>query len=443
MTIQRTRSGPVRALLRPFETFFAMEAAGGILLLLAAAAALVWANSPWAESYDALWDTYVTVGGGRLVLTETLLHWINDGLMAVFFFVVGLEIKREVTVGELSDPKRAALSVAAAIGGMMVPALIYVALAGPGEARAGWGSPMATDIAFALGVLALLGSRVPTSLKVFLTALAIIDDLGAVLVIALFYTAEIHLGALLVAAGTLAILVVMNRIGVRRVVPFALLGIVLWVAMLESGVHATIAGVLLAFTIPGRPIVDGPAFVKQARYYLDEFAEDPQEVSRDLTDDQRASIHSLEVLARETDSPLSRLEHALLPWVAFVIIPLFALANAGVTLGGDMALTHPVTLGVSVGLLLGKPIGVIGFSWLTMRLGLAELPAGVGWGDLTGAALLAGIGFTMSLFIGGLAFTTDAMLEAAKLGILLASLVAGVLGAFVLVRAGRARVVDR
>ncbi len=421
-------------LLRPFQTFFRLTSASGILLLAAAVAAILWANSALAESYFALWQTPVTVAVGGLEIAKPLLLWVNDGLMAIFFLVVGLEIKREILIGELATPKKAALSVLAAIGGMAVPAAIYALLNRGGEGSAGWGIPMATDIAFALGVLALLGSRVPVALKVFVTAVAIVDDLGAVLVIAAFYTAEFSLAMLGIGAAFLVALTLLNLTGVRRTWPYALLGVGLWVAFLKSGVHATIAGVLLAFTIPARRLIDAPAFLERARRYVDEFADDVEPGLTEPTVDQRDALLSLENAAEQLETPLVRLEHALHPWVAFFIMPVFALANAGVALGAGMAemVTSAVSLGIILGLFAGKQVGVLAFAWLAVRSGLAALPAGVGWRQVWGAALLCGIGFTMSLFIAGLAFHDPEQLSAAKVGILLGSLVSGCAGALVL-----------
>ena len=440
MARQFPRDPARRILLRPFQTFFGLESASGILLLAAAVLALVWANSPWATAYFRLWETHFVAGGGGLVIDKSLHHWINDGLMAVFFFVVGLEIKRELLVGELASPKKAALSVAAAIGGMVAPALLYVALNAGGVGAAGWGIPMATDIAFALGVLALLGSRVPLALKVFVTAIAIVDDLGAVLVIAFFYTAELSWTALGVAAVVMGLLVLLNRLGARSTTPYVLLGLVLWVAFLKSGVHATVAGVLLALTIPARRRIDAPEFLRRAQLFVAEFAEDVKPGRTEPTADQRDAVHSLEVAAEAVETPLTRLEHALHPWVAFFIMPVFALANAGVTLGGDLGavLTSPVALGIILGLFVGKQVGILVFSWLAIRLGLAALPAGVGWRQVWGVGLLCGIGFTMSLFIASLAFPDPALLDVSKIGILAASLVSGGAGALVLVWTGGA-----
>ena len=426
-------------LVRPFQRFFALESASGLLLLAFAVTALVWANSPLASSYFGLWQIPITVDVGGFVIAKPLLLWINDGLMAIFFFVVGLEIKREVTIGELAQPKNAALSVAAALGGMLVPATIYAALNVGARGAAGWAIPMATDIAFALGVLALLGPRVPLPLKIFVTAVAIVDDLGAVLVIALFYTAEVSVPALATAGGLLAALALLNGAGVRRTWPYALLGIALWVAILKSGMHATIAGVLLALTIPGRRVIDAAQFAARADALLDAFRKDLGPGAAEPTEDQRDALHSLDMASEALESPLQQLEHALHPWVAFLIIPVFALANAGVAVGGDIAamVTNPITLGIVLGLFVGKPIGILLFAWLATRSGLAALPAQVGWRQIWGVSLLCGIGFTMSLFIASLAFGDVALLDASKVGILAGSLISGLTGAFVLVRAGR------
>ncbi|HEY8602670.1 MAG TPA: Na+/H+ antiporter NhaA [Thermomicrobiales bacterium] len=421
------RRPPIRTVLYPLAAFLRNEAAGGIILIACALVALVWANSPWAGTYTSLWATKITIGP----LTESLLHWINDGLMAVFFFVVGLEIKREVLVGELASPRQAALPIAAALGGMAFPALIYAAINRGGPGIGGWGIPMATDIAFSLGVLALLGSRAPTGLKIFLAALAIADDLGAVLVIALFYTGAIAWGALGAAALCLALLVAANLLRVRHPLAYAALGLGLWAALLQSGIHATIAGVLLALTIPARTRCHTGEFLLRGRALLDDFDRAGEEAANILTNGgQQAALAELEALIEGVQTPLQRLEHALQPWVAFGIVPLFALANAGVALGGGLggALAAPVTLGVALGLVVGKPVGVTLGAWLAVRGGLANLPAGVGWRHVHGAGWLAGIGFTMSLFIGSLAFGEGALLDAAKVGILAASLIAGLVG---------------
>lgn len=420
-----------------FLDFFRTEASGGMLLLACAVAALIWANSPFGASYFALWDTLVTVGVGGFVLSKPLLLWINDGLMAVFFFLIGLEIKREVLAGELRNPRGAAFALVAAIGGMAVPALLYTAFNAGLPTMPGWGIPMATDIAFALGVLALLGSRVPVVLKIFLTALAIVDDLGAVIVIALFYTAELSVPALLVAGGFLAVLVIVNRLGVQHTLVYVLLGIGLWLAVLQSGVHATVAGVALALTIPAVRRVDGPSFMETAQGALATFSAHVRPGNRLLTPEQSDAVHTLEEVVKGTDTPLTRLEHALHGPVAFFIIPVFALANAGVALGGDFGamVSSPVALGIIVGLVIGKAAGVFGFAWLAVKTGIAGMPRGATWAQIFGVSALCGIGFTMSIFIATLAFPGQPeLIDTAKLGIVIGSLASGILGWILLTR---------
>ena len=409
-------------------------------MFVAAVVALIWANSPWYHVYHELLETHITIGFGRWAIDETLHHWVDDGLMAVFFFVVGLEIKRAVIVGELSSVRRAALPIFAALGGMIVPALIYVAFNAEGEASRGWGVPMATDIAFSLGVLSLLRTRAPLPLKVFLAAFAIIDDIGAVIVIAVFYTGEIAWGNLGIGAIFLAVLVIVGRLGIRHPLVYAVLGVAVWLAFLYSGVHATVAGVLVAATIPIRVRVDPAGFLARGRDLLLVFDRSGEYGHEDETSsEQRAILKELEDTAQEMQSPLQRFENALHPWVAFVIMPLFALSNAGVKLEGDFfaALTHPVTIGIVLGLVIGKQVGVTLFSWAAVRSGIAALPYGVTWLQFYGVALLGGIGFTMSLFITNLAFTSDVLSTEAKIGILLGSAISGVIGYLVLLRAGR------
>jgi NhaA family Na+:H+ antiporter len=403
----------------------------------------MWANSPWAATYDALWSTELTLGTVQFHLTESLRHWVNDGLMAIFFFVVGLEIKRELLVGELASPRQAALPALAALGGVLVPAGIYLLLNRGTVGAQGWGIPMATDIAFALGVLALLGDRIPLGLKVFLTALAIVDDIAAVLVIAVFYTAQVTWAALGAAAVILVVLVAANRLGARRPVIYAVLGLALWLAVFESGVHATVAGVLLALTIPANTRIDPRAFLDRSRATLAAFeraGSDEETGASILTNGARQeALAELEDAVEGAGAPLQRMEHVLHPWVAFAIIPLFALANAGVRVEGDLgaALGNQVTLGVVLGLVLGKQLGVTLAAWLAVRSGVTDLPEGVGWRHIYGAGWLAGIGFTMSLFVADLAFAVSdgGLLTAAKLGILVASLLAGV-GGWVILRRG-------
>jgi NhaA family Na+:H+ antiporter len=424
-----------KQILRPFQEFMRTSASGGVILLLCTVAALVWANSPWASSYTDLWQTRLSIGLGSFVLAKPLLLWINDGLMAIFFFVVGLEIKREILIGELSSVKQAALPIAAAFGGMIVPAAIYFTLNIGTAAEAGWGIPMATDIAFALGILALLGDRVPLALKVFLTALAIVDDIGAVLVIALFYTAEISWMSLATGGVILILLMAANLLRIRHWLVYAVLGAALWLAFLKSGVHATVAGVLVAMTIPARARIDAGEFLYNSRAALEEFERAGASGDDVLTsDDQQAAVQALEDGCEAVATPLQRLEHALHPWVTFAIMPVFALANAGVTIGGDFsaALTSSLSLGVIAGLVAGKQVGVTLFTWLAVRSGLATMPESMTWRQVYGVSWLAGIGFTMSLFIASLAFGDSPFLSTAKVGILTASLIAGIVGWIIL-----------
>jgi Na+:H+ antiporter, NhaA family len=400
----------------PFVRFFQSESFAGLLLVCMAASAFVWANSPWQEEYAQLRHTPLALSFGEARLELSLEHWVNDGLMAVFFLLVGLEIKRELLIGELASRRRATLAVAAALGGMLIPASLYAALNFGQAGASGWGVPMATDIAFALGVLALLGSRVPLGLKVFLTALAIVDDLGAVLVIALFYTSELNLVYLGLAALVWGAALYAGRRGASSLKVYGVLGAALWFFVLQSGLHATIAGVLLAFAVPLRRVDSAGyrAFVANA-----DPAEDGEQAG--------AQMRDLEDLLERAQSPLHRLEHALHPFVTFVVLPVFALTNAGVALAaGGLG---SVSLGIMAGLLLGKPLGVVGGAWLAVRLGLAALPRQVTWPHLIGAGLLSGIGFTMSLFVSNLAFRDGELLTQAKLGILGASVLAAVLGA--------------
>jgi NhaA family Na+:H+ antiporter len=411
--------GPLARLPTPLAEFLHLEAAGGIVLVAAAIVALVWANSPWQDSYHTLWSTHLSFSLGRRSLDLTLQEWINDGLMAVFFFVVGLEIKREVVEGELRDPRRAALPAIAAVGGMLLPALIYLAINAGGDGAHGWGIPMATDIAMAVGILSLFGSRVPSSLKLFLLALAIVDDIGAIIVIAIAYSHGFDLGAALVALGLLVMVVVLRVLGVRPVIVYVIFAAALWLALYESGLHATIAGVVLGLAAPTDPIRN-PELVDHAKLVDVSSAQTAQETI---------------VLARESVSVVSRLEHLLHPWTSFVIIPLFALANAGVSLSSSAltdAATSRVAYGVLLGLVIGKLAGISLFSWLAVRLRVGVLPDGVGWGGVVGVAALAGIGFTVSLFVTELAFSDQSLRDDAKIAILLAAVVAGALGSVVL-----------
>ncbi|MGI9667415.1 MAG: Na+/H+ antiporter NhaA [Acidimicrobiia bacterium] len=423
---------------RPVLEFTRVEAAGGIVLLIAAIVAIIWANSPWYESYFTLFNSHIEVGGWIIHIDESLKHIINDGLMAVFFFVVGLEIKRELVVGELNSVKKASLPAMAALGGMVVPALVYVAFAinsTDAEAMQGWGIPMATDIAFSVGVVALLGSRVSVGAKLFLLALAIVDDIGAIAVIAVFYTEDLSFAWLGVALGGLVVVHVVKRAGVESMVVYTLLALGVWYAFLESGVHATLAGVILGLMTP-----------VYARYSDETFRQKAQRVL-DRWDANRASPHAeerldqdaleLAAVANSSVSPLNRLEHTLHPWSSFLIVPLFALANAGVRfVGGEETLLDqmlsPVALGVFVGLAVGKPVGVTLATWIGLKLNMGTLPPRTSMKTVVGLGALAGIGFTVSLFITELAFKESLLADEAKLGIFVGSAVAGIIGYLIL-----------
>jgi len=420
-------------ILTPFEEFIHRQTTSGMLLLGTAILALILANSALASAYEHLLHVPVGIQIGDWSLEKSLHHWVNDGLMALFFFVVGLELKREMLVGELADPRAAALPIIAAVGGMLVPALIFYAINPDGEAARGWGIPMATDIAFAIGVLALLASRVPKALITFLVALAIVDDLGAVLVIALFYTESLILEALAGAGLMLAVLVAFNLGGIRRITPYFIVAVLMWYFLLQSGVHATLAGVIGAFTVPARPKYDPVRFSTHVKDLMVRFDDSYTPGTSILTNDKlRGVVQTLENGLHQVETPLQRLEHAWHLPVAFLVIPIFALFNAGVPIEfGHLAesLMHPVTLGVGLGLVLGKVIGIGGASWLALKAGVAQLPAGTRFSQIAGVSLLGGIGFTMSIFIAQLGYAhSPEYLLMAKMGILVASLVAGVGG---------------
>jgi NhaA family Na+:H+ antiporter len=408
-----------------------MEAASGILLLASTIAALVWANSPWEESYHAIWNAHASICLGTFALTETRHEWVNDGLMAIFFFVVGLEIKREVLIGELSSLRQAAFPLIAAIGGAILPALFYLIMAHGGETQKGWAIPMATDIAFVLGVLAILGSRIPVSLKIFVTALAIADDLIAVLVIAVFYTERIQVISLALGLVGVALCFGANLLGIRKPAIYAIIGVFVWYAVLKSGVHATVAGVLLAFTIPSRTYVDRDSFLKRSRWLIDRF-----EAAAENSSESHCAVHMMETQLEMVESPLHRIEHFLHPWVSYLIMPLFAFANSGVRILGNVAAAarNPVSLGIVLGLFIGKPLGIWLFARMSAKSGVAAAPAELSWRALFGAAWLCGIGFTMSLFIAHLAFGEGALLNMSKIGILAASLASGVCASVFLLR---------
>jgi NhaA family Na+:H+ antiporter len=426
-----------KTFIRPFVQFSRIEASSGIVLLLAAVAALIWANSAWSETYFSLLEQHLDIEFMGFHLDESVQHLINDGLMAIFFFVVGLEIKRELVLGDLRDPRAAALPVMAALGGMILPAAIYVAFnAGVGgEAIRGWGIPMATDIAFALGVVALLGSKVPSGAKLFLLAVAIADDIGAIAVIALFYTEDLSAGYLAGAIGLLSLVWIATKVHVRSYAFYVPVAVAIWYLFLESGVHATLAGVALGFLVPARPYYSPKEFDTRARSILDQFPLEPDSAAAQEHADHEALL--LAEIATESVAPLNRMEHALVAWSSFLIVPVFALANAGVdfrTVGVTDALTSSVALGVAVGLVLGKIIGISLFSIAAVRFGLGKLPPGTGWSHVFGLAAVAGIGFTVSLFITGLAFEDAVLTNYAKVGIFAGSLVAGVIGAILLGR---------
>ena len=419
--------------LTPLEEFIHRQTTSGVLLMLCAVAALYLANSQWNETYHRLLEMPFTIGVQDFQLSKSLHHWINDGLMAIFFFVVGLELKREILVGELADPKQAILPIIAAIGGMLVPVLIYISINPEGHALNGWGRPMATDIAFALGALALLGKRIPKNLLTFLVALAIVDDLGAVLVIALFYTETLNYSALIIATIMLLLLIALNLGGIRRPLPYLLIGIVLWIAMLKSGVHATLAGILLAFTIPMRPKYDPERFLLYINEMLEQIKKAYGREENLLKNDAlRSKVRALGEGVELVQAPAQILEHKMHLPSAYLVIPIFALANAGIVVDWSSLgniITHPISMGITFGLVFGKLIGIAGFSWVAVKLGFTTLPHGLNFKHIIGVSLMGGIGFTMSIFIAELGFAHQAQdLLMAKSGILLASVLAGVSG---------------
>jgi NhaA family Na+:H+ antiporter len=412
-----------RYVARPLAEFLHVEAAGGILLLLATVAALVWANSPLQDSYGDVWHTIATLRVGDYALSLSLQHWVNDGLMAIFFFVVGLEIKRELVAGDLSQPRDAALPAIAALGGMIVPAAIYVAFNAGGNGSAGWGVPMATDIAFAVGVLALLGDRVPAPAKLLLLALAIVDDIGAIAVIAIFYTEDLAFGWLAAAVVGLVVVAQMRRLKVWYGPVYLVAGVLVWWFTLQSGIHATIAGVALGLVTPARSLLPTP----QAEQITERLSAD-DDISVD-------DVREVSFALRESVSVAERVGEELHPWSSWLIVPIFALANAGIPLSRDAlsdAAGSAVTLGVTAGLVIGKPLGIFAAATIAVRTGVGRLPEGVTWRHIWGIGALAGIGFTVSLFISGLAFDEAALRDQAALGVLAASAIAAVIGVLVL-----------
>jgi NhaA family Na+:H+ antiporter len=419
-----------RSVAQPIERFLHVEASGGLLLVAAAVVALVWANSPWSASYEALWTTELTIDLGGHAITEDLRHWVNDGLMTLFFFVIGLEIKQELVAGQLASPRRAAIPAAGALGGMIVPALLYLALNIGGAGSAGWGIPMATDVAFALGVLALLGSRAPAELKVLLLGLAIVDDIGAIVVIAAFYSDGIDPQWLGAAVVLLAVIAGLRQARVRYLPIYVALGSATWLATFESGVHATIAGVALGLLAPARP-------------FLPEV--DADRVAGELSSDEHVTAGEVRQIAfrlRESVPTTERLQGHLHPWTSYLIVPVFALANAGVVLSNESirsAASSPVTLGVVLGLVVGKLVGVAGAIALAVRFGVGQLPAGITNRHIVGMAAIAGIGFTVSIFVAGLAFSDPQLTDEAKIGVLAASVVAAAVGSAILVTRAQGR----
>lgn len=420
-------------ILTPFEEFIHNQTTGSIVLMILTVAAMILANSQWAPAYKAFIEMPISISVGSFSLEKSVHYWVNEGLMTFFFFVVGLEIKRAILVGELSSPRQAALPIIAAVGGMVVPALLYFSVNAGQETVRGWGIPMATDIAFAVGVLVMLGRRIPKSLVMFLVALAIVDDLGAVLVIAAFYTDQIMFSSLAIALLLLVVLVVFNAGGIRHPLPYFLISAAMWFMLLESGVHATIAGVLGALAVPARPKYDPLRFTRHMRRLIDRF-EASQSSSQSIlnNEDQHAIARNLEESTKMVRAPLQRLEHAFHLPVMLIIIPIFALTNAGVSIKFDVldeAFSHPLTLGVILGLVAGKFIGITGICWVALKLGVGQLPENTEFRHIAGVGLLGGIGFTMSLFIAELAFAGSAeALSMAKIGIISASVIAGLTG---------------
>ncbi|GAB3196709.1 NhaA family Na+:H+ antiporter [Pontibacter aydingkolensis] len=436
-----------RRIAYPLQEFLRTEAFSGILLMVITLVALAWANSPWGESYIETWNTVLTLQLGEFGISKAAILWINDGLMAIFFFVVGLEIKRETMVGELSNFRSAAFPVMAAIGGMVVPAGIFVLLNQGLPSIDGWGIPMATDIAFAIGILSLLGKRVPLSLKLFLVAYAIVDDIGAVLVIALFYTSELSILSILIALLVFGFLLILNGLKVRNILIYSIFGLIMWVAFLKSGVHATVAGILLAVTIPGRSKITEGDFISSTDTILGELHArhtakmPPAETYAE--EDFQAAVRTIESNCEEVGAPMYRLEHALHPWVAFAIMPIFALANAGIVINSELTdgFSNPLTWGIILGLVVGKPVGIVIFAVLASVSRIARKPTAYTWTQLIGVSFVGGVGFTMAIFIANLAYAGSEFLPQSKLAILCASLIAGLFGYFIL-RFGGKKVPD-
>lgn len=427
-----------RSFVRPLQRFMDTEASGAIFMLVAAVGALVWANSPWWHAQETLWETHLDIHLGHLAHIElTLVEWINDALMAIFFFVVGLEIKRELVHGELKDPRKAALPAIAAMGGMIIPAAVYLAFNAGTDASKGWGIPMATDIAFAVAVVALVGNKVPAAAKVFLLTLAIADDIGAIIVIAIFYSKGLSFGWLAISVATVLGIVAAKRLHIRSMSVYVAAALFLWFAVHESGVHATLAGVTLGLLTPAWSFFDPRRFAADARQLVDAAGSTYSDgvMTEDEYELNAARLEDLDRLVTETQSPLERLEHKLQGWVAFIIVPLFAFSNAGVRLTSealDGLATDKIVLGVALGLIAGKTVGVFSFTWVAAKLGIGTLPQGVTQRHVLGLAMISGIGFTVALFVAGLAFENPEFGDSAKIGILGGSLIAGLMGFFFL-----------
>jgi NhaA family Na+:H+ antiporter len=412
-------------LVRPVQDFIRTETSGGIILLIGAVIALVWVNSPWSDAYHRLFEHHLAFNVGFYAVDQPLHFWINDAAMVIFFFVVGMEIKRELVKGELKGIDRAALPAIAAVGGMVLPAAIFFAINVGGDGEHGWGIPMATDIAFALGLLAVLGRRISVQLRVFILALAIVDDIGAILVIAFFYSGDIQADSLLIAFALFAIVFAMNQARITALAPYFLVGAFCWIAVYESGIHATIAGVVLGLMTPANPYYTRGLFQETMGNLFARFSG-----ARNRQEEEEI-VRQMDLLTEDSVAPLDRLEHMLHPFTSYLIVPLFAAANAGVSLNpGDVSdsITSAVSIGVALGLLIGKPVGIFTATWLAVRLGISKLPRGTSWSELAGAGMLGGVGFTVALFVNELAFDSESLVEQGKIGILAGSLFAAVLG---------------
>jgi len=431
--IKSTRQLVADQILKPAQQFFNKEASSSILLIAATAIALIWVNSSTGETYHRFWHTKISFTFGYFHISKTLLHWVNDGLMSLFFFTVGLEIKREILVGELATPKKALLPVIAAVGGMIVPGLIYAALNVGSPTIHGWGIPVATDIAFALGAVAVFGRRLPVGLRIFLAAFAIADDLGAVVIIAIFYTKEIVLSNLIISLVLIFVLAVANFFWVRQTLIYAILGLAVWFFVLGSGVHPTIAGVIVSLFVPARGRYDTDNFLQNVKNITEKFECEEQSCGYSilLNQEHLYAVQALELACHDVETPLQRLMHALHPWVAFLILPLFAMGNTGLIFRGIVfseAVSNPVILGIIFGLVVGKPIGILLFSYLSVKTGIASLPQEVRWSHIFGGAMLGGIGFTMSLFLSELSFSDPHIIDYARIAILAGSILSALFG---------------